>query len=86
MENLESHAREHKEGGGTVEVELNGTPRHIKGGEYTGRELKLALGVPLDHQLELVVHGEFRTIQNDDKVRVHGGEKFVSHCGQGSSS
>jgi hypothetical protein len=70
----------------TVEVELNGTPRRIRGGEYRGRELKIALDVPVDHELERVVDGEFRPIHNDDELRVHGGEKFVSHCGQGSSS
>jgi hypothetical protein len=69
-----------------VKVELNGVPKHIAGGEYTGRTLKLALGVPVEHELDEVVHGEFREIPNDKKVHVHGGEKFVSHCGQGQSS
>jgi hypothetical protein len=69
-----------------VEVELNGVPKHIAGGEYTGRTLKLALGVPIEHELDEVVHGEFKEIPNQKDVRVHGGEKFVSHCGQGQSS
>jgi len=69
-----------------VEVELNGTPRRIAGGEYTGRTLKLALGVPIEHELDEVVRGEFKEIPNDKRVHVHGGEKFVSHCGQGQSS
>ena len=69
-----------------VEVELNGTPRRIAGGEYTGRTLKLALGVPVEHELDEVVHGEFKEIPNNKEVHVHGGEKFVSHCGQGQSS
>ena len=69
-----------------VEVELNGVPKHIAGGEYTGRTLKLALGVLVEHELDDVVHGEFKEIPNDKHVHVHGGEKFVSHCGQGQSS
>ena len=69
-----------------VEVELNGTPKRIAGGEYTGRTLKLALGVPVEYELDEVIHGEFKEIPNDKKVHVHGGEKFVSHCGQGQSS
>lgn len=69
-----------------VVVDLNGAPRKIKGGEYTGRTLKLALGVPAEHELDLVAHGEFRPIANDDKIKIKGGEKFVSHCGQGQSS
>lgn len=69
-----------------VEVELNGTPKRIAGGEYTGRTLKLALGVPVEHELDEVIKGEFKEIANDKKVQIHGGEKFVSHCGQGQSS
>lgn len=69
-----------------VEVELNGSPKRIAGGEYTGRTLKLALGVPVEHELDEVVRGEFKEIPNDKPVHVKGGEKFVSHCGQGQSS
>jgi hypothetical protein len=69
-----------------VEVELNGIPKRIGRGEYTGRTLKLALGVPIEYELDEVVHGEFKEIANDQKVHVRGGEKFVSHCGQGQSS
>jgi hypothetical protein len=69
-----------------IEVELNGKPRHIAGGEYIGRTLKLALGVPVEHELDEVVRGEFKEIPNEKKVHVQGGEKFVSHCGQGQSS
>jgi hypothetical protein len=71
---------------GLVEVELNGLPRKIARGEYTGRTLKLALGVPVEHELDEVIKGEFRPIHNEDKVHIKGGEKFVSHCGQGRSS
>ena len=69
-----------------VEVELNGAVKRIAGGEYTGRTLKLALAVPVEHELDQVIGGEFKEIRNDEKVYVHGGEKFVSHCGQGKSS
>jgi hypothetical protein len=76
----------HDKAGELVEVELNGTPRRIARGEYTGRTLKVALGVPVEHELDGVIRGEFKEIPNDKKVEVHGGEKFVSHCGQGQSS
>jgi hypothetical protein len=69
-----------------VEVELNGIEKRISRGEYTGRALKLALGVPVEHELDQVVQHEFRPIANDAKIHIHGGEKFVSHCGQGQSS
>lgn len=70
----------------TVTVELNGTLVHIKAGKYTGRSLKLALGVPAEHELEQVVDNEFQPISNETDIRVKGGEKFVSHVGQGQAS
>jgi hypothetical protein len=69
-----------------IEVELNGSPKKIAGGEYTGRTLKVALGVPVEDELDRVVDHEFKEITNDQKVHVHAGEKFVSHRGQGQSS
>ena len=74
------------EQGKRVEVELNGAKKHIAAGEYTGSALKKILGVPIEHELDQVVHHEFKEIANDAKVRVKGGEKYVSHCGQGQSS
>lgn len=72
--------------GRPVVIELNGEVRHIRAGEYTGRTLKAALDVPSEHELEQVIKGEFKPVANDQKIRIQGGEKFVSHCGQGQSS
>jgi hypothetical protein len=69
-----------------IKVELNGAVKEIAGGEYTGRTLKLALGVPVEDELDRVVDHEFKEIRNDQTVHVHAGEKFVSHRGQGQSS
>jgi hypothetical protein len=80
----ETESKEHEPK--LVEVELNGIPKRIAGGEYTGRTLKLALGVPIEHELDEVIKGEFKEIPNDKHVHIKGGEKFVSHCGQGQSS
>lgn len=69
-----------------VTVKLNSVAKEIRRGEYTGRTLKLALGVPVEHTLELVRKGEFKTIADGEDIKVKGGEEFVSHCGQGQSS
>jgi hypothetical protein len=70
-----------------VTVTLNReTVKTIRRGEYTGEQLKDALGVPVDHELDLVVQGEFKPIGNADKYHVRGGEHFVSQVGQGQSS
>lgn len=70
----------------TVVVQLNGAAKEIRAGHYKGSHLKRLLGVPLEHELDLVVNGEFRPVTNDDHIEVRGGEVFVSHCGQGASS
>lgn len=69
-----------------VLVTLNRNSVTIRRGQYTGAELKAALGVPVDHELDLVVNGEFKPIANEDKFHVRGGEVFVSQVGQGQSS
>lgn len=69
-----------------VKIELNGEERKIPAGKYTGQTLKVVLAVPVEHELDEVVKQEFRPIANDQEVRIEGGEKFVSHCGQGQSS
>lgn len=70
-----------------VEVELNEPPpKLIAAGDYTGKTLKIALGVPVDHQLDQVIRGKFDEVKNDEPIKIKGGEKFVSHCGQGQSS
>ena len=69
-----------------VTVTLNRDPVSIRRGHYTGEQLKVALGVPVDHELDLVVNGEFKPIANADKYHVRGGENFVSQVGQGQSS
>ena len=69
-----------------VEVELNGVATNIPRGKYSGRSLKAALGVPEEYELDEAKHGEFRRIEDDDKTHIEGGEKFVSHVGQGQSS
>jgi hypothetical protein len=89
MQTIYEGAHAGKQEGGAdqlVQVDLNGMPREIRRGEYTGRTLKLVLGAPAEHELDKVVNGEFIPIANDEKIHIHGGEKFVSHCGQGQSS
>lgn len=69
-----------------VKVEINGKPKEILRGDYTGATLKVALGVPPSDELDLIVKGEFRPIGDNQEIKIKGGEKFVSHVGQGASS
>jgi len=69
-----------------VTVTIDGVDREIPAGEYTGASLKRTLGVPAGYVLERVSHGKFDEIKDEERTRIRGGEKFVSHCGQGQSS
>jgi hypothetical protein len=69
-----------------VTIELNDTTKQIEAGHYTGRSLRLALGIPLEYELEEVVHGEFKPIADRASIHIKGGEKFVSHVGHGRAS
>lgn len=69
-----------------VAVKVDGDPRMIPPGDYTGASLKKVLNIPLEHVLELVRHHKFEPIDNGEKIKIKGGEEFVTHCGQGQSS
>ncbi len=69
-----------------VTVTLNGAARKLRSGSYTGRQLRDALDVPAQYELDQVIDKDFRPIADSDHVVVKGGECFVSHCGQGASS
>ncbi len=69
-----------------VTVTLNGAARKLRSGRYTGRQLKDALDVPAQYELDQVVEKDFRPISDSDHLVIKGGECFVSHCGQGASS
>jgi hypothetical protein len=79
-------ARDAREDRHQVMIELNDTTKQIETGNYTGRSLRLALGVPLEYELEEVVLGEFKPIANEASIHIKGGEKFVSHVGHGRAS
>ena len=69
-----------------VKVKLNGGAVEILSGFYGVEELKVALGVPRDYELELVVDGRFIPLHGHEKMDVQGHEHFISHVRHGSSS
>ena len=69
-----------------VEVFINGHEKKIPAGTYKVPELKKVLGVPEDQELAEIKGKETIPLKDGDEVKVHDGEKFVSHKRRGGSS
>lgn len=69
-----------------VAVEIDGKARRIRKGRYQIPELKLALGVPPDYELDQVINCEFKPLSDSGHIVIHGGEIFVSHVPRGANS
>lgn len=73
-------------GGSEVSVSVNAHEYLLHRGSWVVFELKRAVGVAADRELDEVVDGEFRPLLDDERVTLKGGEVFVSHVRQGASS
>ena len=69
-----------------VTVTINGHPKEIPRGIYSGTELKVLLGVPESEVLDQVIDGEFKPIGDHERVDIKGCEVFISHRHHGGSS
>ncbi len=78
--------KDSEHGGGLVTISLDDDPREIKRGEYVVSALKYRLGVPADYELDIVANGLFDPLTDDAKIKIMGGDIFVSHVRRGASS
>lgn len=69
-----------------VTITLDGQEHELQEGVYKIQQLKVMYGVPPDYELDEVVHGEFKPLNDERSIHIKGGEAFVSHVRQGSSS
>ena len=69
-----------------VKISLDDAQREIKRGDYVVSALKHRLDVPADYELDIVVNGLFDPLADDSKIKIVGGEIFVSHVRRGASS
>jgi hypothetical protein len=74
------------EGPKKVTIHINHKPYEVLPGVHTVAELKTIAGVPLAHDLEQVIDGKLTPLKDDGKVEICGGEQFISHVKDGSSS
>lgn len=72
--------------GHLVTITVDGSPQPIHAGEYRVSQLKTLIRVPAEYELDLVVHGEFRPLDDNAEIKIHGHEVFVSHVRRGGSS
>ncbi len=76
------HHRHRKE----VAVTVDGTTHQVPEGTYVVSEFKKLVGVDPSKELDEVVHGELKPLDDSQKIHIKGGEVFISHARQGGSA
>lgn len=69
-----------------VAVTVDNVEHHVRRGRYVVSQFKRLVRVEPTYQLEQVVNGEFKPLEDDQKVRIRGREAFVSHPRGGAAS
>lgn len=92
MEDLNVGARPGSEGhrgphpGRDVAVTVDGVKHEVRKGDYVVSEFKKLVGVDAARELDEVVHGELKPLDDSAHIDIKGGEIFVSHVRTGGSS
>lgn len=84
MEEIKINSEEHRKD--VVKITVNGKERDIHRGSRTVSEIKTVGEVPLNYMLEQFVDGKLVPLADDDRVLIKGGEVFIGHIKDGSSS
>ncbi len=58
----------------------------IHRGHQTVTAIKTLAGIPLAYDLDQVIEGKFEPLPDDGRITIKGGETFISHPKDGSSS
>jgi len=69
-----------------VVVTVDGKTFQVPEGTYVVSEFKKLVGVDPSKELDEVVHGELKPLDDNQKIHIKGGEVFISHARQGGSS
>jgi hypothetical protein len=88
IENKSEHPAPGKpdEHGNIVTVTIDGEPKSIQARSYPLDQLKDALGVPADKDLDQVIDGVIHPLSDQKPVKIKGGEQFISHVKTGGSA
>jgi hypothetical protein len=69
-----------------VSVTVDGVEKNVASGIYIVADFKKLVGVDASKELDEILHGEFRPLDDNAKINIEKHEKFVSHVRTGSSS
>jgi hypothetical protein len=69
-----------------VTVTVDGKSKVIPEGTYVVSAFKSLVGVDPSKELDEVVHGELKPLDDNQKIHVKNGDTFISHARQGGSS
>jgi len=69
-----------------VTITIDRKDHEIPAGETSVAEIKKIGGVPANHDLDQVIDGKLVPLPDNGQVCIKGGEKFISHPKDGSSS
>lgn len=81
----ESH-KDHPQPGPEVTVTVDGTEKKVHRGSYVVSEFKKLVDVDPSRELEEVIDGQFKSLDDGARIVIKGGEVFVSHVRTGGSS
>lgn len=76
----------HPHPGHDVTVTVDGVKHEVRKGDYIVSQFKKLVGVDAARELDEVVHGEFKPLDDNAHIEIKGGEIFVSHVRTGGSS
>jgi hypothetical protein len=69
-----------------VAVTVDGVKHEVHKGEYVVSHFKKLVGVDAARELDEVIHGELKPLDDNARIHIKGGEIFVSHVRTGGSS
>jgi len=69
-----------------VTVTVDSLPKQVRPGRYLVSVFKKAVGVDPSYELEELINGRLVPLADDAKIRIKGGESFISHVRGGASS
>lgn len=69
-----------------ITITVDGIEKRVPRGRYIVSVFKQLVGVDASRELDEVVHGEFKPLDDNATIEIKQHEKFVSHVRTGSSS
>lgn len=69
-----------------IAVTVDGVEKEVPRGTYIVSAFKQLVGVDASRELDQVVRGEFKPLDDNGTIEIEHHEKFVSHVRTGSSS